>query len=488
MTEITITRSEQLTTSGPRTGQRIDQISLVRALNGGERNSTVRTQKALETICAKPYMRSALLREIDNVTQKESDAIKQKQEIVTDVFVIGTGPHATVFAQRLKTLNPDVEVLFAEKNSTRGGQFRQMSEAYNLNSANIAPSSFGFKYEQGEPNDLGKDALLQSRHISQAKYPTNADQGIINTINSFQAAPSLIDTQVLSVEKSSSETKGRYKITLLDLKKNKRFTIHANTVLGSIGMGESPQKTESKGNNDGVFTFPDFMEAIKDENIWKIKSLISQGVAIVGGGDSGLIALEKIMEKRKKNSLLVNSIDMFGVPFKNASEFSSMTIDRYKHLEEFFASDKSGMLSPGKKVDVALYKEKVKSVVLKGREKSLLVQSDTQPTKKYGVVILATGYENAEDNVFSSFIDTRKIQVHSQQLNCSIARKVLGEEIFFIGPAARIPYTQEELGKIPKNHQPRYINSLRRLIPRSEQLAERIANQYGYISSFGLVN
>lgn len=434
----------------------------------------------LVNVAENEISRNLTLREIDKNTKDRSDQLKAREILYSDVFIIGTGPHATAFGSRLKALHPDIQMLFADKNPYRGGQFRDTKEAYDLNSPNQAVGGFGFAYEKGKPNDIGQHAVIQSSDISKTPFPKSTDQAWVNTISNYEIDSALVNTKVLSVRKSS--TSCNYVVTALDLDTKRTITIYTNTIIRSGGIGDA--KVPVVSNNEqkdpvkrpGIVTFPEFLELMRDENLWKIRGRLTRGVAIVGGGDSALVTLEKIIEKQKKHSLFIKHMDMFGAQFANGPEFSKQIIERYKLLAEYMAGNSQDTQTDRKLAVVHPHSEKVMDVFYQWNGIKLKLDGQ-KDSSLYGLVVMANGQQSSSEDMFSSFGNIEPIDVYDPELKAAIAKRISGEDIYLVGPDAKIPYSQEEIKKIPAHHQARYVNSLRRLIPRTERLATYLGTQ-----------
>lgn len=425
--------------------------------------------------CSSPYERQQLLSRIDVATSRESNELKARSSIFSDVFIIGTGPHATVFAQQMKHFNPDIDILFGEKDDVRGGHFRKTPEPYILNSPNVAKSNYGFKYEKGEPNDLGSNALIQSKDLSTDPFPESTTQGIVNAINSFHSAPSLVGTRILSVERNTSKERGTYKVSAIDEKTKKPITIYTNVVVGALGLGE-PNKSLVKEPSSNVLSFPEFMDRIDGYKAWSMSTSLSRGVAIVGGADSALVTLEKLIELRQKKYIPLGPITIYGADFKTAEEFERKTIERYKHLAKYMPSE--SRINGSNEIKIRLVKERVESILPTWIGANLKTAGNDR-AETFGTIIMANGYRNTKNEIFKNFnLQSSLKNIYDREISCAIGQQISGENIFLIGPAANIAFTNEELTKIPENMQARYINSLKRLTPRTEKLADNLARFY----------
>ncbi len=440
-----------------------------------------------ETLRDQPH-RDHLLREIDERTYKESIAIKERGNIDTDIFIIGTGPHATAFANHLRYLASNVSLLFAEKNTTRGGQFREITESYGANSPNQKKQSYGGPYETDYPNDIGTHAAVQTRDLGNKSFPTNVEIGSVNAINNFDAAPAMVHTEVVKVEKNPLSQEKKYKITVKDLDTGRLVYIHANTVIAASGLGQSTTginmqtpdaKTIFAQNPESVLTFPQFMEALSPNNLQSLKKLLAKNIAIVGAEDGGKIAIEKLIDMYR-NGTMIGPIDLFGAHFTNAEKFQRQTIERYHHLTQYLpkTDEDRKHASFWQRPLVMPYKEKVTELRRSFTGKIKLDLENRITTQKtYGLVIFATGYKNMIAEIFKNISQQSgsPIPVYDGTTDNVLARKLPYEDIYMVGPSAQIPYGWNEAAKIPDHHQARYVNSLHRLIPRTEKLAEKIA-------------
>lgn len=453
----------------------------------GKTREVALRQTLVEVLRNQPR-RDHLLREIDERTYKESLAFKEKGNIDTDIFIIGTGPHATAFANNFHHLASDTSLLFAEKNTTRGGQFREIAEPYGANSPNEKKQSYDIPYETDYPNDIGTHAAIQTRDLGNKSFPTNVEIGSVNAINNFDAAPALVHTEVITVEKNPLSQEKKYKITLKDLDTGRLVFVYANTVIAASGLGEPTiganlQTPDAKKilahNPESVLTFPQFMQALSSENLQAFKKQLAKNIAIVGAEDGGKIAIEKLIDIYR-NGTMIGPIDLFGAHFTSAENFQSQTIERYHHLMQYLPkTDKERNHARfWQRPIITPYKEKVTELHRSFTHKIQLELDNKITTKKtYGLVVFANGYKNIIDGIFKSIRNKSgsPIPVYDGVTDRILARKLPYEDIYMVGPSAQIPYGWNEAAKIPDHHQGRYINSLHRLIPRTEKLAEKIA-------------
>jgi hypothetical protein len=456
---------------------------------------------SLKNICNDASRRIQLLREIDERTAKESIELKKRESITTDIFIIGSGPQGTAFAEKFKHLFPDASFLFADKSPVIGGQFRANDEQYDLNSMNVAKKALGLSYEKGQPNDLGEHAVIQTTDISAAEYPRSNDIGLVSAVNNYKAAPSLVNTQVVSVEKNSNNNIGQYTVNAIDLDTKKPIKIYTNMVIGSTGMGNTktgidmntPETKKALERNAGTtMTFPELLNLLKTEHPQRLRKIFTKGIAILGGEDSAAVTSEKIIAKIKELSLSYVDIDIFGAKYKNAEEFLNGTIDRYKHLSEYIEDPDTKervIFHMKRKSRIKPHIEKVSGLLDSFKGVRLTLEDDSVSRKSYGLVVFATGYQNNTPELFTGIISEKgaAIPVYDAEGKVILGKQIPGENIYHIGPAAEIPYSEQDLQKVPANMQHRYKNALRRLIPLTEKLAEQLAiKQKGQTASIAL--
>ncbi len=437
--------------------------------------------------CSSPEKRAELVRWIDSESTNQSERIKKKSDQYTPILVIGTGAHATAFATEYTSKHNNAEILFLDKSDKRGGQFRSFNEPYLLNSTNFAENTIGIQLANNNPNDLSSKSSVQVTAYSQSRYPTSQEMGDAVVINNYLAGNAMLGVEVVAVRKSR-QSKGKYEVMIWDAKAQKYHYVYTDKIINATGLGnpDTTLKPEKPHKDKKIVSFLEFMVILDKLTTKEQTALLNQKkIAIVGAGDSAYITIEKILEKAKLIGTREVTIDLFGAQFSTQDEFNRKIIDRYMHLLPYMRFSEPGDKRNIKSTtsvrrnasEVSIYPQRDRADAVFYNYRGVPFVTAAKEHKPYDLVISATGFKNTVLDIYKDLDSHRTLSlvpIYEFTSFQRVCEKVVGEEVYFVGAAANIPYTAVELQLVPEKMRRRYQHSLRRLIPRTTYVAHHI--------------
>lgn len=323
-------------------------------------------------------------------------------------IVIGSGVHAAIYcATRVRSGYAMPLVL--ERSDRPGGTFAMsVAPSFYLNSGN-RPGLVGLP-NKGQALNYLPGAPMQPADISLGEYQTNADIAFVTRATLAQYANVVQGAAVKSWSTTDPFSSYPIEVTLTD-----DVRIYTQRVIDARGLGNPNTLADSPR----VQTFPQFAATL-DGN-FPMRGM--RRVAVVGGGDSGKVAVEALLGIGPSSGMstaaldYVDTIDWYGNVESDCEGWLRNQRKRYARIGSYLGTGRLNVTTTGRANVIPSFE-------------SALVNSQS-----YDRVITATGYTlPVVGPRFSSYFPDRY----------PVALKSDDAEVYTIGPAANLPFTQRE--------------------------------------------
>ena len=504
-----------------------------------------------------PEQRETTMLELAAEAQKRSVALQEEARhsperiIDVDAFFVGDGPHGIEVKSVIHERGGrNTRVVSAERNSWIGGGFGEATTLfYYLNTSTEAArlgvglfhnrgrsaSLFapGFTFSRRNPaamaldaarnrDDMGKGVKIYDRspsdaghmnpsHVSefaQGPNPRSDEKHLENMRNSSYAGPTMLG--VNATEILDDEASGGFLVPVVDAITGEKYNFRARAVIDATGQGK--ENDELKKFGPDIYTSTEFLQ---DPEPIMQAIFNGQSVGIVGGFDSGSIAMEGIialvrtqreMLDELRESLPANSanlpeitrmqeqlrnvkIHLFGARFGDRDEFRVITTNRYKatleryiQFPEYCERDRTITIYPHQGY---VYPHEDHTYAIKRSPDNLPVIDG----EEFGAVVTAIGRVPSTLYYNGTPLSEQTETVHQGMHGLALGERVPGKRIYVVGTKADIPFRKEDPDqwflwnaikrRIPRlkpedffvtsQWEKRWIASLDRLIPRSTE-------------------
>ena len=361
-----------------------------------------------------------------------------------DEVIIGAGPSAAVYAAaRVAAGYPRPLVL--ERSNRPGGAFAvSAGPSFYLNSEG-RPGAPGFPRD-GDALNVLPGAPIQPAMVTRTEFPTNSDLAWTVRVALARYSRVITGASVDNVYLSSSKP---YELALADGR-----TVYANRIIDARGLGDPIGASVARVPS--IQTFPQFMATLDEP--FPFRDL--RKVAIIGAGDSARVVAEALVGIGPARPMEPAAMDGFpridwyapGLPVYR-EDWRETDRGRYLRLSSYLPSRTD---SVGAYHDISVIRSRAVPTPTVG---GVVVQGNT-----YDRAILATGNELPGIGLFSDELETFQVG------DDSVARKYAGRDVYRIGPAADLRFTNREdqvgISEIPANKV-----ALFRYTPRTAVLA-----------------
>lgn len=335
-----------------------------------------------------------------------------------DEVVIGGGIHAAIYCAN----RPSKKILVIEAHQL-GGVMDSNQPMFYLNSRNRPLNEYDIPGMGASLNHL-PGCLFQAADINGAEYQTNNMMAFAAAANIVLNATYLSNCQVYQVQ-SKGGKRYKYRISADD------YYVYTNRVVVATGLGK-PRRIRK------AVTFKEFTEFL-EKSTSPLRD--AKRVAVIGAGNTGDVAVELLTGQGPSapwpGSLdYVEQVDWFGAKScLYESEWTAEARPRYKQI--------------GSLLDVRVTRllQRVESVIDSTtlNPKQYVVDDEGSIKGPYDFVIDCTGFK--QDLDFLSGFELPSTYVYADGLT-PVARKIPGEDIYLIGPAAQLPKVKEEFKKV----------------------------------------
>lgn len=322
------------------------------------------------------------------------------QPVYNEVF-IGGGLHAATWA----CCRPDKVTVLAPY---LGGIFYGKPSFY-LNSRN-RPGDPGKPGTRGSLNYI-PGGLVQPADLNGAEYQTNVEFALAIAVN--------ITCQARRVREGNFERilEGGYRLSSGGL---------AKCVVFGIGLVE--RRTFPDGLSFGAFMS---------------RTLTGKRFAVIGAGDTGKVCVEKLLGQgptsQPASEFYPEQIDWFGQSCITREAFLRHARPRYKRI---------GLGYPGQNGEYG----RIRAITARATDVFQGGAVQTEDSSVYGPydeVIDATGFR--APNIYDYIPEEWNVEVIYGKEGAPIAKKVMDEEVYFVGPCANLSSSSESLGNVPEN-------------------------------------
>lgn len=447
-----------------------------------------------------------------------------------DVVYIGAGPHSASAANALTRANPMTSQLVIEAEDAVSANFFKGGRVFAINSSNRAEVAGTLAKPGGVANINPIEGPVGVPDLSGLKYPegrTIADASTVALASSNSDV--LFNTAVRNITRAPEGAPAKYLIEI-DSGVNGVTSVYANKVVFSSGLGkefvgigdastkrliQSEIAKVDYANPDavpGILTFDQFKRLADLSKRPRDAYRSAERIAVVGLGDSGRVTNEFLLGEGPMGGYdTLGTLDraqrgpIAGIDWivgnsgpRNAAEYSQGVKNgtypgsrpRYARLtnpiRKADQAIKRGEL-PGQET-IRLVQGNLSKIRVKGRganrrfELTVLAPDGTETVTTVDKVILATGFRNQTGDFVADLLPegtelTTTIERSgvlsrvrgelADGSNAFVAKRIPGEDVYFIGPAAGddLPAKAAKAG-ISENGA-----SLFNLIPRSTSLA-----------------
>lgn len=408
------------------------------------------TAAFLSGIAADPGLRKVFSELMDNMDQAPSGPA------IYSEIIIGGGAHSAIYCStRTLMATPKRPVkgrrAVVEQMGRVGGVFGWTDNpAFYLNSRNRSSVEAGVPGTEGELNQI-INGPVQASDLGAAEYQTNMEMN-------FAICAALLKSARRSTATVASVRRMPDGIILVESVDGREW--RAKRVILATGIG-APNKL--KGSTTSLREF-----LIGRRVQFPLRGL--KRVAVVGGGDSARVVIEYLLGQGPSQGSSVASvdrverIDWYRAPYDYREEMEEGERSRYKGIARFMrcaSDDRAYIIQP-------LTRVRVNEVIRDDNKLGVLYKGRRNPERgrgDYDLVVNCTGYVNKVDELVQAPMET------VFQDKEAIARKVVGAEIYIVGPAAELPFTSLEDQRVPIDLSAANKVALWRYGPKTAKLA-----------------
>jgi hypothetical protein len=420
--------------------------AVMTALRRRRREFSDDLQMKLAAVGMVPEARRALDEGLERMWAKTA---RRSVNLDYDEVIIGGGLHAAIYASARVQMGHRKPLVI--ERARIGGVFALSRQAsFYLNSRN-RPGAGGLPSENRALNYVPA-APIQMANLSSSEFQSNADMAFVVRCTIAKHAEVRLGKAVRAVNYSYDTGYGSPRPLVVELEDG--TPVFAGRVIDARGLGDP--FTPSSGER--VIPFPEFLRRLD-----KPFPLEGMGrVAVVGGGDSGKVAIEALLGIGPSTGMSVpaldwlDQVDWYGRGLADTCEgWRNQERGRYQAIGSFLRPVDNGRRR------LRIFNET--GNVEPGFE---MVYVNSRP---YDHVIVATGWSRPVlqggpyDEGYSS------IYGFAPQL----ARQVADAELYQVGPAADLPFDEFEL-EMSTARTPQNRVALFRLGARTAALASRL--------------
>ncbi len=492
----------------------------------GEKLGASLYKHIFSTLLEDPTEKGRLLLQdaITVTTRAESRRIKERGGADVNVLVIGTGVNGASFADRVRENAPHASILMLTNQSQRIGTFGRLNFQLNTSAQRVTEKGYHPEVgERGGPDDAEhghhRDAAVAVSEVTNG-FPRSEEVSLPDEqVEGILAAPAVLETQAMRIRKTTAAEQAaghnkKYAVDTIDTATEEPITYYADVVVGAPGTGKERQLPGVEKLDDSARArvlasevAENYLDGLTSEHCTpeEVYQHVLAGTSIVGGGDSGRIAAEKLLAKVRQyitelpeakqlaaleRLALEGRITWHGVHFKNRegylNEVNGFEVGKrkYEEVSEYISSDPkelSRVIIPGLIITgfIKPVEGRVEGVIQqKGEDHPRLVVNGTASERTSSLIISAIGYDSTfiTDLTKGDFPQgTEEAHRRINWFNVPVATRVQDEDIFFVGAVNKFKPTRREI----RRHIVPGI-TMRTLIPRTEALANQIAHIVGH--------
>ena len=423
----------------------------IRACEDRENDFASKQEMMLAGVAMVPEARQLMSDALTDYWARNNGQLTTIADYTTTEIVIGGGFHAAVYcANRVLMGFPRPVVLEANGSDRVGGVYTMsLNPVFRLNSRS-RPGSVGLPDQDKALNYL-PGGLIQPSMMSSEEYQTNAEMAWLIRLTLAQYAVVFPGVTVTSITTAARES---MRVT------TSAGTFVAGRVIDARGLGAENSADLADGKR--ILTFGQFMARMG--RMFPLRGM--QQVAVIGGGNSGLCAVESLLGIAPGHSSpvgldYVQRVDLYAnsVDGRTCETFRENARGRYIRIGQFLAGNKSNASTRLQVVGQLGYPSALPDGVLVN-------------DRTYDMAIVCTGSTRENlDEVLTYF--PVKSQLGSRARGTTLAMSGAPYQSYQIGPAADIPFspTEEEAGI---SDEPASRVAMFRLAPRTAALAVKL--------------
>lgn len=351
--------------------------------------------------------------------------------LTADEVVVGSGPHALIYAAVRAAKG--VRVIMLEKSKWAGGSFAcSKGPSFWLNSRN-RPGDLGVP-GQGLGLNVLPGCPIQPSMIGGGEYQTNEELAWVIRANLMMLGIEVhTGVKVKSIEPKGDGKDRKYRLILKGEGLLATF-IDAKRVILATGLGDPAVGLSGSSKPDRLLTFTQFMAKMDDP--FPLRGM--NRVAVVGSGDSGKTAIEALLGQGPTTGMSVaaldypETIDWYGCAYTTQDEWCAANRGRYNRIG-------------------AALKSRINPVPSSQVAANAGFESVQIGPKTYDWAIDCTGYQGVTKLDRDS--RTGPYLINGRQ----VARRVIApsssgidtDEVYSVGPAARIQISGTDQRAVP---------------------------------------
>lgn len=378
-------------------------------------------------------------------------------------IIVGGGPHATIYAAMRVAMGFEPPLVL-EACEMPGKTFGcSENPSYFLNSRNRA-GSLGLPSDNDRSLNVLPGAPVQLSNLSSEEFQRNSDLAWVSRVSLAMNATVRTNQRVAYIARGNYRT--------YQVETDQGLVVECDRIIDARGMGTERGADLAEGS-DRIMTFSGFMNTMDEP--FPLRGM--ERVAVIGGGDGGKCVIEALTGIGPVAHMSVPSLDFV----KQIDWYSETT------LPSDCASWRQSERTRYARIGALLNRYNPNTgATIPGRVNVIRQNVTPEPGFEcayvngtpYDAVILATGYDR---NPRLGGIPTQTgeelgyyVQTDSGTFRRKLAEQVYGEEIYSIGPNAKILFEDSE------SNQP-YVSiganevALFRLAPRTAQLATTLS-------------
>ncbi len=416
----------------------------------------------------------AIDREIKHDSQKIKEALRAG-EVYVHTLVMGSGPQAAIYNSTKWAHDPEHPPLTLDASERMGGQFAQPKDAVwelNTRTRPSRESELNLPGRRGSINHLPY-GVLQQADITSDVYGTQESLAKAIKVNHLLTSHIATGTKLSKIniiENPTNERPGLYEVELEDTETGEVYKVRTDRVILAAGLGKERTGLENadettqtilaeekakleRGEDAQVLTYGQWAEQVGDvSNPFPLRG--HKRVAVVSPMDSGRVAAKYMLghggHRRKSSAELDQVEQLVWIGQSNSSREEYMgdmairTVYKSLGLEMPLASDPE-------------YNHRIKPVT--GRAHRLerhgdairvfVKNKETGEESHYDVdqLVLATGFIDTTDELLpEGHTDSEFVFDENGQ---EIARRIVGTEIYKVGPSAKLPISDMQKAMSP---------------------------------------
>jgi hypothetical protein len=451
----------------------------------------------------KPLLDMVIDESVSVRSQELKNVAQESSSVYVPEIVLGAGVHGSIYNLSRQMVVPSSPSLTLESEKRIGGQFAQVeSPGFRLNSRTrpMQRDAQALPGTKQTLNTFTDFAVTGPADTGNEAYQMQSAMGDHARINQFLSGETMTDVEVDSISKNRSGGQGKYSVAVFDRSSFERFFVTTDRVIFTTGVGKEKTGLETRdldtreileaerdsfeaGESPRVLSFQQATRLLGNpENPYPLKNF--KNIIISGEGDGAKVLVGMFLgyegSMRMSTTQLdrVESISWIGLSLPTKEQFLEECRARYHLLglelpradaEKYYhrITPYPGLKASRLRTGAGADNIKVLAVAPNGQEVSF--EGDHY--------IYSHGFEDSVDSLVDlNASSAEEFSIPEVNDGLPIAKKFRGEDVYIVGPAAKLKLQTKEVDRSPELRSiPENTAAVFRYADYTRKLAEKLA-------------